>query len=311
MSRRRVITVLTILSLSLLVGPAWAGPNTWTASGPTGGAIRAVLVEDPTAPSASSTVYVGTLGSGVFKSGNGGDSWAQSGLDGFNIRALVRDPATLPLPTLYAGAESGAGGAPGGVFSSQNGGVDWTPVDTPDSPTRRCRRSLSTARRSMRAPPGAACSSWIAGTWSSVNARVSWRAGECSNVPPPGAVARHRFENPGHRVRRHRRGRGVQVHSIGALAGCGTRRPTNQGFRSDCLEKAEILALLVDETSGNGDALRRREGQRREQRLQPEHRRNRSPRSGTRLLQVREQRSPLGSQDERDVRGSDLRRPSP
>ena len=209
MSRRCVIAVLAILSLSLFVVPAWAGSNTWTATGPTGGAIRAVLVEDPTAPSASSTVYVGTLGSGVFKSVNGGDAWAPSGLDGFSIRALARDP-TAP-GTLYAGGENATDPATGGVFSSQDGvltGRRWT---TPGSSTRRCRRSPSTASHLYAGTAGGGVFRLDAGTWTQINTGLVALAGECSNCPP-GAIARHRFENPGHGVRRHRRGRAVQVH---------------------------------------------------------------------------------------------------
>src|SRR4030095_2255091 len=57
--------------LSLLAGGATAGLNTWTGTGPTGGAIRAVLVD----PSVPNTVYIGTVGSGVFKSTDGGATW--------------------------------------------------------------------------------------------------------------------------------------------------------------------------------------------------------------------------------------------
>src|SRR5262249_24543976 len=105
--------------------PAWAGNNTWTGTGPAGGPIRAILVEDPTSPI---TVYVGTLGGGVFKTTNAGDTWAASGLDGLKIRALVRDPT--PPATIYAGVENDPAAASGGVFSSQDGGTTWTPIDT-------------------------------------------------------------------------------------------------------------------------------------------------------------------------------------
>ena len=72
MTRWKVTVVAVATVWSMLSGSAWAGPNVWTGGGPEGAAIRAVLVESPT------TIYAGTVGSGVFKSANGGATWAQT-----------------------------------------------------------------------------------------------------------------------------------------------------------------------------------------------------------------------------------------
>ncbi len=73
--RRSIAIAFPLVCVMLLfVGSASAGLNTWTGTGPTGGAIRAVLVD----PSAPSTIYIGTVGSGVFKSTDGGATWFPS-----------------------------------------------------------------------------------------------------------------------------------------------------------------------------------------------------------------------------------------
>jgi photosystem II stability/assembly factor-like uncharacterized protein len=98
----------------------------WTPTGPAGGPIPAVLI-DTDAANAPATVYVGTLGSGVFRTTDGGETWMPRRLAGRRIRALVRDPG--PPATIYAGVENSADAASGGVFKSQDGGGTWAPLD--------------------------------------------------------------------------------------------------------------------------------------------------------------------------------------
>jgi photosystem II stability/assembly factor-like uncharacterized protein len=79
-----------------------------------------VLAVVPTTPT---TLYAGTHG-GVFKSTDGGASWAamNTGLPhGAYVTALALDPTTPT--TLYAGAY-------GGVFKSTDGGRNWTAMNT-------------------------------------------------------------------------------------------------------------------------------------------------------------------------------------
>jgi photosystem II stability/assembly factor-like uncharacterized protein len=89
-------------------------PTGWI--GPYGGTIIAVAV-DPSNPQVS---YVGTFGSGVFKSTNGGNNWqsVNQGLTNLFINSLAIDPKQPA--TLYAGTYHSQ------VYKSQDGGNSWT-----------------------------------------------------------------------------------------------------------------------------------------------------------------------------------------
>jgi photosystem II stability/assembly factor-like uncharacterized protein len=71
-------------------------------------------------PSSESTVYVGTLFAGVFRTHDGGRSWqaVNQGLRLLDVRALAIDPANPS--TLYAGIENG------GVFKTVDAGANWS-----------------------------------------------------------------------------------------------------------------------------------------------------------------------------------------
>ena len=129
-----------------------AAEKHWVSLGPQGGTVQALAV-DPASPS---TIYAGCNG-GVFKSTDGGTTWAPHGVGGANVFALA-----LVSPNLYAGTNQGVfkstdggatwssstsgqtvaktfalavnpqqpatvyAGGPGGVFKSTDGGVNWT-----------------------------------------------------------------------------------------------------------------------------------------------------------------------------------------
>jgi photosystem II stability/assembly factor-like uncharacterized protein len=78
------------------------------------------LATDPLTPS---TLYAGTHRGGVFKSSNGGGSWAamNSGLTNAIVSALAIEPQTPAI--LYAATN-------GGVFKSSNGGGTWTAMNS-------------------------------------------------------------------------------------------------------------------------------------------------------------------------------------
>jgi len=97
-------------------------PSAWTTSGPEGGDILTLAVD----PSAAGTLYAGTAGGGVFKSTDGGLTWAESsnGLERGSqqdVTALLINPQTPA--SLYAG--TGAG-----VFISSDGGASWQAAST-------------------------------------------------------------------------------------------------------------------------------------------------------------------------------------
>jgi photosystem II stability/assembly factor-like uncharacterized protein len=97
-------------------GVSWAAAST----GLPPGAFIGALAIDPETPT---TLYAGTTGGyggttgaqGVFKSTDGGTSWAQA-IPDLDVRALAIDPATPT--TVYAGTSAG-------VFRSIDGGTSW------------------------------------------------------------------------------------------------------------------------------------------------------------------------------------------
>src|SRR5687767_14200934 len=101
---RRMFAIVSPLACVMLLfaGAATAGNDTWTGTGPAGAAVRAVLV-DPTP--GSTTIYIGTVGSGVFKSTNGGATWAQSDPAGPLATRTVRSLVFGAAGTIYAGID--------------------------------------------------------------------------------------------------------------------------------------------------------------------------------------------------------------
>ncbi len=124
---RRPAVITFPLWLSCCSSPEAHGQGpTLDRTGPEGGPIRSILVD----PMTANTIYAGTLGSGVFKSTDGGANWTQTHPNGplalRTVRALVRDNAG----TLYAGVEDPVNALSGGVFRSLDAGGTWTAMDT-------------------------------------------------------------------------------------------------------------------------------------------------------------------------------------
>lgn len=112
---RRFSSVLVLLILSL---PVSAGVGVWTPLGPDGGEGWSVAVD----PVNADVVYLGTRG-GVFKSTDGGETWAaaSAGLppEGAWVRAILVRPGAV-----FAGTQDGV------IYRSTNGGASWVRSST-------------------------------------------------------------------------------------------------------------------------------------------------------------------------------------
>jgi hypothetical protein len=109
--------LLGILAYAAAVD-AQSGTGSWVSIGPDGiGAILSLAID----PTATSTLYAGTDGGGVYKSTDGAATWVASlsGLADFSVFALAVGPAVPAI--VYAGT-------PSGLFVSLDGGGQWTPV---------------------------------------------------------------------------------------------------------------------------------------------------------------------------------------
>jgi hypothetical protein len=94
------------------------GGATWNAVAPLASPVSCYALD----PVSSSVVYAGTSGAGVFKSTDGGRSFAtaSSGMGLQNVTALSISPGNPS--TLYAQTTKG------GAFVSQDGGSSWSPL---------------------------------------------------------------------------------------------------------------------------------------------------------------------------------------
>jgi photosystem II stability/assembly factor-like uncharacterized protein len=75
-------------------------------------------------PGTQSVALAGTIGQGVFRTGTGGASWKNVGLQGLDVEALSGSPAAPR--TVYAAAMRHGAGTRGGVFRSTDAGLTWT-----------------------------------------------------------------------------------------------------------------------------------------------------------------------------------------
>jgi photosystem II stability/assembly factor-like uncharacterized protein len=117
---RRLLLVIGLIAMGAAPAPLAADAGRWSALGPYGGAVNVLAVD----PAHAGVVYAATYGGGgIFKSVDGGATWAQINhglpLD-FQAQALAVDP--LQPTTLYLGSIGGLG-----VYKSVDGGASWTP----------------------------------------------------------------------------------------------------------------------------------------------------------------------------------------
>jgi photosystem II stability/assembly factor-like uncharacterized protein len=104
---RSWIVVATLVVLAVQPTNVLAQTGTWVSHGPEGGSIAALAI-DPRSPS---IVYAGTLGSGVFKSTDAGESWDAVGPPNAQVVALAIDAVTALSVREHPGHHHGHGHA--------------------------------------------------------------------------------------------------------------------------------------------------------------------------------------------------------
>ncbi|MCP3957148.1 MAG: hypothetical protein GY719_04790 [bacterium] len=111
------LTIAVCAALLLLAGgPAQAGIDEWTPIGPFGGPPGTLAID----PITAGTIYAGGRG-GVFKSTDGGDSWAAA-RDGLPTDVRVQDLAIDPQDPATVFAAVGTDG----VYKSTDAGASWS-----------------------------------------------------------------------------------------------------------------------------------------------------------------------------------------
>jgi len=124
----------TLLCGALLAGllaamNSQAGTNTWTAIGPDGGSVSFIDTDALN----HNIVYAGSRQGGLYKSTDGGATWALSinGIDGLRlIQAFASHHSTPGVLFLSAQIVDAAGSTTTDLFKSSNGGTTWTRSST-------------------------------------------------------------------------------------------------------------------------------------------------------------------------------------
>jgi photosystem II stability/assembly factor-like uncharacterized protein len=119
-AKRTLVILVCLLAAPLAM--AEAAENRWSLLGPDGGNVQSLAVD----PGNPRILYAGILGGeGIFKSLDGGATWARSGAGlpktfGRAVQALAVDPSRRT--TVYAGTSNS------GVYKSLDGGATWAPA---------------------------------------------------------------------------------------------------------------------------------------------------------------------------------------
>jgi len=98
----------------------------WLGPGNIGGRIRAINIH----PTSTSTIFIGSVSGGIWRSTNGGTSWTPINdfMANLNVTSIVRDPTNAN--NMYASTGEGVNCwdcLPGaGIFKSTNGGSNWS-----------------------------------------------------------------------------------------------------------------------------------------------------------------------------------------
>ncbi len=98
------------------------GPDAWTVHYGINARIFAYAIN----PQNQNIMYLGSLDSGVYKTTNGGLTWARaiSGMTYYKVQCLAISPSNPDV--LYAGTDSLGGWTNSGVYKSTDAGANWT-----------------------------------------------------------------------------------------------------------------------------------------------------------------------------------------
>jgi beta-glucanase (GH16 family)/photosystem II stability/assembly factor-like uncharacterized protein len=136
-------------------------PNAWVSKGPEGGVINALVAD----PANANTLYAAVRFAGVYKSTDGGATWARrnDGLTELDVQSIAVSQAVPG--TIYAGT----GGYAGAVFKSTNGGASWAKANT---------TALPQAVLSLAVSPGGSSTLYAGtlggGVYKSTDGGVTW-----------------------------------------------------------------------------------------------------------------------------------------
>lgn len=168
--KRSLFLGVVIIAAALQLSAA----GSWTALGPVAGSVSSLALD----PSSSSTLYAGTVNGGLFKSTDGGSSWAVVGptLPRTSIGALAINPAEPR--TLFAGTYEK------GVFRSNDAGATWKQVLFRDNMAQITAMAID---------PKQPNTIWAAtetgpqdGVWKSVDGGATWQR-NTAGLPAPAA----------------------------------------------------------------------------------------------------------------------------
>ncbi len=170
MVQRRTLAkrILAAALFCLISGerPAVAGVDRWTSGGPKGVSVNDIVID----PSSPRILYIGT-DLGVFKSRDGGDSWAEAsaGIEAAEsgIGSLLIDPRDPS--TLYAGGRRG-----GVVYKTTDGAATWRVVAVLGDGIATFVQTMAIDPTNSRIVYVAAPSASYKGIFKSMNGGASW-----------------------------------------------------------------------------------------------------------------------------------------
>ncbi|MBK9206874.1 MAG: S-layer homology domain-containing protein [Anaerolineales bacterium] len=177
---------------------------TWLGPGNIGGRVRSVVIH----PTNTNIMWAGSVTGGIWKTTNGGASWAimDDFMTNMAVSTMVIDPTNPEV--LYAGTgETGWGGSEyaepvgGGVFKTTNGGTTWTQLASTNTYEWYFVNRLAISP----ANPLILLAATDSGTWKSIDGGTSWvkavtgstRPGDVNFNPVDGtkAISAARSEN--------------------------------------------------------------------------------------------------------------------